>query len=91
MGYRLLEEPVELTPAVLKPLVEQGECVVVCYNQAEVWQDRTMAAAFYAQGVRECDGCEADRYMNVVMDILDGRAVCHDGVTRFLTRPTEYR
>lgn len=89
--YELLKEAIVPTDEMLGKLASQGECVVLCYNQAEVWQDRTMAAAFYAEGVRECEGCEAERYMNVVMDLVAGKAVCHDGVTQFLTRPTEYR
>lgn len=89
--FELLKEAVVPTVGMLRELAAQGECVVLCYNTAEVWQDRTMAAAFYAEGVRECDGCEAERYMNVLMDLLEGKAVCHDGVTQYLTSPTEYR
>jgi len=89
------EEPILLTSTesvdLLRELTRKGECVVVCYNAAEVWQDRVEAAAFYAEGVRECDGCEAERYMSVLMDLLGGRKVCHDGVTEMLTRTPEYR
>ena len=93
MTYKdmLLPEAVEITDEMLLRLASQGECVVLCYNQAEVWQDRTLAAEFYAEGVRECDGCEAERYMNVLMDLLSGAVVCRDGVTECLTRKTEYR
>ena len=89
------EEPILLKSQesvdLLRELTRKGECVVLCYNVAEVWKDRTEAAAFYADGVRECEGCEAERYMNVLMDLLDGRRICHDGVTRMLTRAPEYR
>lgn len=91
MGYQRLKEPVTPTDGMLRELAAQGECVVICYNQAEVWQSRSLAAAFYAEGVRECDGSEAERYMNVLMDLMDGKAVCHDGVTQRLTMQTEYR
>ena len=87
----LLKEAIEPTVGMLRELAAQGECVVVCYNRAEVWQSRERAFGFYMEGVRECDGCEAERYMNVVMDLAAGKAVCHDGVTKYLTRPTEYR
>lgn len=89
--YKLLEEPVILTDEVYRKLESLGECVVLCYNTAEVWKDRVEAAAFYAEGVRECEGCEAERYMSVLMDLLDGRCICHDGVTEMLVRPVEYR
>ena len=87
------EEPILLSEStdLLRELARNGECVVVCYNQAEIWKDRTAAAAFYAEGVRECEGCEAERYMNVLMDLIAGYTVCHDGVTEMLTRTPEYR
>ena len=87
----LLKEAIEPTVGMLRELASQGECVVVCYNQAEVWQSRNRALEFYLEGVRECDGCEAERYTSVAMDLMAGKAVCHDGVTKYLTRPTEYR
>ena len=89
------EEPILLKSQesvdLLRELARKGECVVLCYNTAEVWQDRMAAAAFYAEGVRECDGCEAERYMNVLMDLMDGRKVCHDVMTQMLTCTPEYR
>ena len=90
MAYELLKEPIAPTVEMLRKLANEG-IVVLCYNTAEVWQDRIAAAAFYAEGVRECDGCEAERYMNVLMDLVDGKRICHDGVTKILTHPVEYR
>ena len=86
-----LKEPIVPTRGMLERLAELGECVVVCYNQATVWGDRKEAAAFYAAGVRECDGAEAQRYMNVLMDLVDGKAVCHDGATYTLTQVSKRR
>lgn len=88
---KLLEEPVILTDEVYERLAKLGECVVLCYNTAEVWENRVDAAAFYAEGVRECEGCEAERYMNVLLDLLDRKRICHDGVTEMLMHPIEYR
>ena len=87
----LLDEPIEYTNAYVNPLTRQGAVVTVCYNQATVWKSRKAAAAFYREGVMACDGCERERYMNVLLDILDGNAVCDDGVTSLITREVEYR
>lgn len=87
----LLDEAVELTIGVLKPLVGQGECVTVCYNQATVWQSRSLAIDFYHEASVACDGCERERYVNVLMDLIGGKAVCYDGVTKYLTMAAEYR
>ena len=87
----LLKEAVRPTEKMLRKLAAQGECVVICYNRAEVWQSRSRALEFYMEGVCACEGCEAERYLNVVMDLAAGEAVCRDGVSDLLIRPTEYR
>ena len=63
----------------------------MCYNRAEVWASRERACEFYLEATLACEGCEGDRYANVLADLLSGEAVCHDGVTQFLTQETEYR
>lgn len=87
----LLQEAIELSREALLNLMSQGECVVICYNQAEVWRSRSMAAAFYLEAMCACDGAERERYTDVLLDLMAGKAIAHDGVTRFLTRETEYR
>lgn len=52
---------------------------VICYRQKEYWESREAALDFYMEGVRCCDGAERERYMNVVLDIMDGLDVCTDG------------
>jgi len=88
---RLLKEAIDLSIEALRNLVSQGECVVICYNQAEVWQSRSMAAAFYLEAMCACEGPERERYTEVLLDLMAGKAVCHDGVTRMLTWETAYR
>ena len=87
----LLKEARDITNKLENELLRQGALVVFCYNRATVWQDRSLAAEFYREAVLMCDGCEKERYMNVLMDIMDGNCICHDGVTAFLTREVEYR
>lgn len=91
MREHLLETAIDVSMDNLLPLVDQGECVTVCYNQATVWQDRSMAAQFYLEAMCACEGCERERYTDVLLGIMAGNAVCHDGVTTMLTWETEYR
>jgi len=91
MKGQLLDNAIDVSMEVLTPLTCQGECVTVCYNQATVWQDRSMAAEFYLEAMMCSEGCERDRYTDVLLEIMSGNAVCHDGVTRFLTWETDYR
>lgn len=52
--------------------------VVVCYNTLEKWESREDALRFYFQGSMECDGCEAERYQNVCIDIEQGNLIATD-------------
>ena len=91
MSVEILQDAIDLSIEALRNLVSDGGCVVVCYNQAEVWKSRTEAAAFYLEGMCACEGAEKERYTDVLIDLMAGKAVAHDGVTRFLTRETIYR
>ena len=51
---------------------------VICYGQEEYWESRKDALDFYMEGVRVCDGAERNRYMNVVLGLMDGADVCRD-------------
>lgn len=87
----IFKTAIELTPERIKPLVPLGECLVICYNQIEVWQSRSMAKDFYLEAMCACEGAERDRYTDVLLDLMAGKKVCHDGVTEYLTRDTAFR
>ena len=91
MNAQLLQEAIDLSIEALRNLVSEGGCIVVCYNQAEVWKSRTEAAAFYLEAMCACEGAERERYTDVLLDLMAGKAVAHDRVTRFLTQETVYR
>lgn len=86
-----LEEPIDVTESFLKKLESQGECVVICYNRAEVWQSRSKAIRFYIECVYASEGCERERYTSVFLDLMNGATVCRDGVTEYIMYETEYR
>ena len=88
---KLLEKAIDLSIEALENLAAEGECVVVCYNQAEVWRSRLEASAFYLEAMCACEGAERDRYTEVLLDLMAGKDVCHDKVTKFLTFETSYR
>ena len=44
---------------------------ITCYRKTEV-MERSKAIAFYKEGVMCCDGSERDRYVNILMGLLDG-------------------
>lgn len=88
---KVLDKAIVPTRKFIEELLSQGECVVICYNQAEVWQSRERASEFYLEAMCACEGCERERYMDVLLDLMAGRRLCHDGVTQFITRETSYR
>ena len=55
--------------------------LVVCYDRIEKWHRRENAIRFYAQGVEECDGAEAERYAHVLADLYHGCEVATDGAS----------
>ena len=91
MDTKLLEQAIDLSMDALMNLTAQGEVVTVCYNQATVWQSRSMASEFFLEAMMACEGCERERYTEVLLDLMAGKAVCHDGVTKLLTWETDYR
>lgn len=52
---------------------------IVCYNRIELWHTRKNALNFYRDCVRNCDGAERERYINIVWDLEDKKTLCHDG------------
>lgn len=91
MRNNMLETAIDYTYEAVEPLVKLGEAVTVCYNQATVWQSRSMASEFYLEAMCACEGAERERYTNVLLDLMAGLAVCHDGATKHLTWEPDYR
>jgi hypothetical protein len=53
---------------------------VVCYNQLEFWHSRERAMCFYREAIRNSEGSEQERYLNILWDLEDGEMLCEDGV-----------
>lgn len=52
---------------------------VICYGEVEEWKDRKKAITHFYRGAIECDGHEAERYLRIVNDLLDGEEYAWDG------------
>jgi len=50
---------------------------VTCYGKTER-MTRARALEKYSEGASVCDGSEAERYSNIVMQLLDGETECYD-------------
>lgn len=51
---------------------------VICYDELEFWQSRKKAIEFYQLGAFSCDGHEAERYWNIVCDLMADFPICLD-------------
>lgn len=86
-----LMKHIELDSKTLDGFANQGECVTFCYNMAEVWANRSDAFEFFREAAWASEGCERERYMNILLDLMSGKHLCFDGSTTYLTQETEYR
>lgn len=56
---------------------EQVTCRTYC--QDEVFPDRGSAIAFFTECAFGSEGSERDRYMNVLVELCEGKTYCTDG------------
>ena len=50
---------------------------IVCYDRTTKMK-RQDALKFYINCMACSEGAERDRYVNIYLDLLDGKKVCHD-------------
>ena len=50
----------------------------VCYGNSKKWTSRKKAMDFYAEAVCCCDGCEKDRYADILAQLHEGCTLCWD-------------
>ena len=50
----------------------------ICYNTARTWRSREEAIEFFKGGIVNSDGAEKNRYINILMDLLEGKYVATD-------------
>ena len=52
--------------------------VIICYNQAEEWESRKQAKAFYMDCMFNSEGSEQERYVNIFRQLEEGQDLCID-------------
>lgn len=53
---------------------------VLCYGTISEYNTRKEAIDLYREGACCSEGSEKERYMNILLDLLDGKNYCTDGV-----------
>lgn len=59
--------------------MKKSKITVICYGEREEWDNRDEAIYHYKECVANSDGAERDRYVNILIDLLDGLVLCSDG------------
>ena len=52
--------------------------VIICYNQAEEWESRKQAKAFYMDCMFNSEGSEQERYVSIYRQLEEGQDLCID-------------
>lgn len=64
----------------LRKSKKSDEVIVHCYYNDELWFGRKNAFEFYMDCIGLSDGCEKNRYANIVYDLYVGLNYASDGV-----------
>lgn len=56
----------------------KDKVVIICYNQAEEWESRKQAIAFYKECMFNSEGSEQERYVNIFQQLEEGQDLCID-------------
>lgn len=53
---------------------------VICYGKSRFYEKRTDAIRFFKECADCSEGSERERYLNILMDLYEGKTKCTDGV-----------
>lgn len=56
----------------------KDKIIIICYCQAEEWESRKQAKAFYMDCMFNSEGAERDRYVNIFRQLEEGQDLCID-------------
>lgn len=57
---------------------DTGTVKTTCYGKTREWESREQALAFFSEAIAGTDGSEQERYMNIYMQLMEGRDECMD-------------
>ena len=52
--------------------------ICICYNKEHTFSSRKKAEAFFKDCAYNSEGAERDRYIEILMQLDEGRAICFD-------------
>ena len=52
----------------------------ICYGKEDKWETREEAMKYFTECACWSEGSEKERYMNIILDLLNGETVATDGV-----------
>lgn len=58
---------------------EKEEIKVTCYGKTEVYDSREEAEKFYLKCMAYSEGAERERYVNIYLQLKEGKTECTDG------------
>ena len=59
--------------------LKQEKIIVKCYGKEQEYKSRKAAIQEFREAAEWSDGCEKERYMNILLDLYDGKTYCTDG------------
>ncbi len=62
-----------------KEIVEREKIIVKCYGKEKTYHSRKEAIKEFREAADWSEGCERERYMNILLDLYDGKTYCTDG------------
>ena len=52
--------------------------ICLCYGEEQEFTTRKEAINFYKECAEWSEGCERERYINILLDLYDGKRYCTD-------------
>ena len=53
--------------------------ITICYGHKDEWESKDEAIKYYMECANASEGSERERYMTIILQLLDGQKVATDG------------
>lgn len=74
---RVDEKTIDIPECLLKK-PKATPVYTTCYGQRDRWPSKEKAIAYFKEAAACSDGCERERYTNIVMKLMDGETDVDD-------------
>lgn len=58
--------------------MNKSKITIICYGKKEEWDNRDEAIYHFKECVVNSEGAERDRYVNILIGLLEGQVLCSD-------------